>query len=113
MKQGMRSLLTARVLRPSYDFLHNYRANALYDDVRLTVSPELFERVAAVAIELGMIGRRLYQPLVALAKLVLHTGKDLDQLHPEDFFQARAGSVPARGRPHARPARRLGASDRH
>ncbi|WP_436528389.1 tyrosine-type recombinase/integrase [Actinoplanes sp. HUAS TT8] len=98
LRLGMRSLLTARVLRPSYDFLLSYRANALFDDVRLTVSPQLFEQVAAVAIKLGMTGRRQYQPLVALAKLVLHTGKDLEQLDAEDFFQARAWSVPVMGR---------------
>ncbi|GAA2531105.1 tyrosine-type recombinase/integrase [Winogradskya humida] len=98
LKDGMRILLTARVVRPSYDFIINYRAVALFDDLRLTVSPDLFARAAAAALQLGMTGRRQNQPLVALTKLVLHTGKDLDQLEPEDFLRARAWSIPVLGR---------------
>ncbi|SCG70007.1 tyrosine-type recombinase/integrase [Micromonospora coxensis] len=95
---GMRGLLLLRVLRPSYAFLHRYKAYALFDQLRQTVSPDLFARAAAEATRLGMIGRQENQPLVALTKIVLHTGKDLEQLEPEDFFVARAWSVRAIGR---------------
>jgi hypothetical protein len=42
--EGMRGLLLLRVLRPSYEFLLNYRAVALYDCVRVTICPESFAR---------------------------------------------------------------------
>ncbi|WIN00039.1 site-specific integrase [Actinoplanes oblitus] len=96
--QGMRALLLLRVLRPSYWFLHRYKAYALFDEVRLTVSPDLFTRAASEATRLGMIGRQANQPLITLAKLVLHSGKDVGELGPEDFFLARAWSVRAIGR---------------
>ena len=54
--QGMRSLLVARVVPPGYEFLHNYKAFALYDYVRAVTSPLLFERVAKAAADLGMAG---------------------------------------------------------
>lgn len=98
LTQGMRSLLVARVIRPSYDFLQGYKAFALFDDVRTMISPELFERASKAAAELGMVGRQENQPLIVLSKMVLHTGKDLGQLDAEDFFQARAWSIRALGR---------------
>lgn len=96
--QGMRSLLVARVVRPGYEFLHNYKAFALYDYVRAVTSPLLFERVAKAAAGLGMAGRQENQPMGALAKMLLHTGKDLNELDAEDFFQTRAWSMRALGR---------------
>ncbi|MEU1813483.1 tyrosine-type recombinase/integrase [Micromonospora aurantiaca (nom. illeg.)] len=95
---GLSWLLTLRIVRPSYDFLQTFKAYALFDRVRAAVNPDLFDRAGAAATQMGMTGRQVNQPLVALAKIVLHTGKDLDQLTAEDFFQARAWSIRALGR---------------
>jgi hypothetical protein len=49
LTQGMRSLLVARVIRPGYEFLQNYKAFALYDDVRAIISPGVFEQASNAA----------------------------------------------------------------
>ncbi len=87
---GMRALLLLRVVRPSYQFLHNYKGFVLYDNVRVTISPDLFTKASEEATRLGMTGAQLHRPLITLAKLALRTGKGLSELQPEDFFQVAA-----------------------
>ncbi|WP_406430359.1 hypothetical protein OHB00_01280 [Streptomyces sp. NBC_00631] len=44
-----------------------------------------------------MTGRPVDEALHVISKVILHTGRDLDQLTAEDVFEARAWGRPAIG----------------
>ena len=84
---------------PSYDFLVAFRANSLFGKLRLVARPDLFARAEVTAAELGVAGRRRAGALAVLAKIVLHTGRDLDQLTAEDLLTFRAWEMRQYGFP--------------
>ena len=89
LASGLTYLLLTRTVLPSYDFLMCYKAKVLYELVELAHRPELWERVASNSKELGLQPSRRHDGAVILAKLVLHTGRDLDALTAEDLFAYR------------------------
>jgi integrase len=100
LTQGLAGLLLARVIAPGYGFLAGYGANSLFTELRRVARPELFDAMAARATATGMPAGRVHVGLVVLAKLVLRTGRDLDQLTFAEFTefhqwgQARDGVRP-------------------
>ncbi|MEV8057194.1 site-specific integrase [Streptomyces antimycoticus] len=86
---AMASLLLTRVVLPSHDFLASYNSLTLFRDVWRTIQPEVFDRVIRQAREDGMAERRMNEGLNVLSKLVLRTGRDLEQLTAEDFEDFR------------------------
>jgi hypothetical protein len=59
--------------------------------------PELFAALEQRANELDVGSRRLGLALKAITKIVLHTGRDLDQLTDEDVLAFRASNIRTRG----------------
>jgi site-specific recombinase XerD len=96
--RGLTALLVCRLVQPSYAFLSRYNAGKLFTDVRAHVSVEVFTQVHAAASRRAMTVDQTRLALTILAKMVLHTGKDLDQLDVEDFFELHAWSVQEPGR---------------
>lgn len=86
---GLRYLLVARTTLPSYDFLMAYKAQRLFLLVQDVHRPDLWAKVTANSQNLGLGPERRREGAVILAKLVLHTGKDLDALTAEDLFRYR------------------------
>jgi hypothetical protein len=74
------SLLLCRVVFPSYRFLAAYKAHVLYAYVREAFRPDLFALFGTRAEELKLPAVALRQALVVISKVVLHTGRDVDQL---------------------------------
>lgn len=87
---GLSSVLLTRVVAPSYDFLATYRSTKLFPYVQRVFRPDVFDRIKAAAIERGIGGRALTGVLNVVCKLVLHTGRDVDQLTANDLLAYRA-----------------------
>ncbi len=98
IRAGLVALLCCRVVLPSYDFLTAYKAFGVFAHARAAISPDLFTRVEQAGLERGMEGRQLAEALNVLAKIVLHTGKDLGELTAEDLFGIRAWWIGRAGR---------------
>jgi hypothetical protein len=90
VRQGIIFLLLTRAVLPSYDFLVSYRAWLLHKNVRARFRPDLFAAVTERAEQSSLAGPQRVHGLNAVSKLVLHTGRDLDQLTAEDLFAYRA-----------------------
>jgi site-specific recombinase XerD len=95
--RGLAGLLLCRLVQPSYTFLTGYKAVKLFTDVQTVVSPDLFVRVRAAAQQRAMTGDQVRQTLTILTKMVLHTGKDLDQITVEDFYELHAWGTQGHG----------------
>jgi hypothetical protein len=101
-------LLLRRVMRPSYPFLRAYRAKKLYTHVAQTIAPEVFTRIRQLSHAGDFEPRHLEPGMNAIAKIVLHTGRDPGELTAEDVLrfyavgmQRRAGRFQAPGGAHA------------
>ncbi len=70
-----------------------YQPYNLYLHVQQVHRPEMFARIREAAPGLGLHSRQLEEGLRLLAKIVLHTGRDVDQLSAEDIFTYRAWSI--------------------
>ncbi|MEK6467215.1 tyrosine-type recombinase/integrase [Pseudonocardia alni] len=86
-------LLLGRVVVPSYGFLRALRAKAVLRRVRSQFRPDLFEQCATAASELATNTRAADDTLNVLSKIVLRTGRDLDQLTAQDLLTYRAWEV--------------------
>ncbi|MEV4237061.1 site-specific integrase [Nocardia sp. NPDC049737] len=95
---GLRPLLLLRVIAPGYGFFRNYRANIVYQETLDTVHPPgTRELIARAFTDLSINGRHRHDVVKSLAKIVLHTGKPITDLEPDDLFELRAWSL-AHGR---------------
>jgi integrase len=90
--EGLACLLLCRVVLPSYSFLTCYRSHSLFDRVRAARRPELFAHLEQAAIDRRLSARQRGEALSVCSKIVLHTGKDPDQLTTEDLLEAHAWS---------------------
>lgn len=90
---GLTSLLLCRVVFPSYTFLAAYKAYALYAHARETFRPDLFVRLEARSEELKIPRPTLRNALVVISKIVLHTGREVDQLTGEDVLAYRTWAL--------------------
>jgi hypothetical protein len=113
LTHGLAGLLLSRVVLPGYGFLVAYWANTLLRDVRRVIQPEVFEAMTARASASGMAAGRTHVGLIVLAKLLLHTGCDLEQPHVRRHRRVpRVGPAALRRAPGGRPAS-LGSAARH
>lgn len=96
--RGLAALLLCRLVQPSYAFLSGYKAANLFTAVQANVSAETFARVRDAASRRAMTGDQTRMALIILAKMVLHTGKELDHLSVEDFLELHALSIREIGR---------------
>lgn len=84
---GLACLLMCRVVLPSYNFLACYRSTRLFDWVREIVQPDVFSAIEQAAIHRGLGSRDRGHALRVISKIVLHTGKDVDQLATDDVLE--------------------------
>ncbi|NMN95851.1 tyrosine-type recombinase/integrase [Antrihabitans stalactiti] len=90
LMDGVARLLRGRIVFPSYGFLTSYNPATLYPRARAAFRPDLFERFDSRAGQLAGTRRQHNCALVVASKLVLHTGRDLDELTPEHLLAYRA-----------------------
>jgi integrase len=82
-------LFLARVIMPGYEFLSACRSRELFKRVREQHRPDLFARLEQAGAELGMQAPHLHGAVKAITRIVLHTGRDIDQLTGEDILEHR------------------------
>jgi site-specific recombinase XerD len=97
--QGLTCLMLARLFLPSHRFLRTYQARTLYSKVRETFRPDLFAQVERNAAGLGLRHVQQGLAMAALSSMVLHSGRDLDQLVLDDFLDFRNARSPAGQKP--------------
>jgi integrase len=95
---GLACLLMCRVVLPSYNFLACYRSTRLFDWVREIVQPDVFSAIEQAAIHRGLGSRDRGHALRVISKIVLHTGKDVDQLAADDVLEMFAWRARGYGR---------------
>ncbi|SRR6266550_709161 len=93
VRDGLIDLLLLRLVAPGYRFLSDCNPVALFAYVSKTISSETFALAHQAAAGLGMIARQQSTTRAVLAKLCLHTGKNLDELDADDFAEAHAFCV--------------------
>jgi integrase len=99
IQRSFACLLLVRLIRPSYRFLRNLSAATLYTRARESFRPDLFARAEQHADRLGVRAHQRGVALAVLSNLVLHTGRDLDQLTTSDFLELRAALTPEGRKP--------------
>ena len=97
LRDGLAGLLLGRVVLPSYGFLTAYQACKLFAEVRRVIAPEVFDAMTRRATATGMAAGSTHHGLVALSKLVLHTGLDPQQLTFVDIEEMRQERRTRRG----------------
>jgi len=90
LASALTALLLGRIIRPSYQFLASYRANVLYTYTRRVFRADLFAVIEDHARRSNISAIHLNFALVPISKIVLHTGRDVDQLTAEDLLAYRA-----------------------
>ncbi len=103
--EGLRTLVVSRVILPGWPFFSRWKTKG-YRQIFEQQDTALVTRMHAYADETRMSARRLSDAWAAIAKLMLHTGKDLPDLTAEDLFALRAHYQAH----HDRPAPGLGAT---
>lgn len=96
VSSGLRSLLLGRIILPGYGFLDRFKNAALFADIVQTYSPEVFARIEASA-PIGVAAQQHRPARIALVKMVIRTGRNVDQLIPDDFYEYRAAVRSDRG----------------
>src|SRR4051812_27081965 len=97
LRDGLAGLLLGRVVLPSYGFLTAYSAYKLFAEARRVIAPEVFDAMTRRATATGMAAGSMHHGLVALSKLVLHTGRDPQQLTFADVEEMREERRARRG----------------
>jgi site-specific recombinase XerD len=83
---GLASLLLCRAVAPSYQFQASYRAYRLFTYARQVFRPDLFGKMRVAAAEQGAEGMALTGALNIICKIVMHTGRDADELTADDLL---------------------------
>lgn len=87
--EGLRTLVVSRVILPGLPFFTRWKTKA-YRQVIAHQDTALVTQMLARAEETKMSDRKRRDAWAAIAKLMLHTGKDLPDLTAEDIFALRA-----------------------
>ncbi|TYC10740.1 site-specific integrase [Micromonospora sp. MP36] len=87
---GLRGLLLNGVVRPGYGFFRHYKPGTLITQIIAADATDTFERLKQTAVELGANDHQHNDARVTIAKMVLHTGRGVDQLTVEDFDDYRS-----------------------
>lgn len=89
MVNGLGCLLLCRAVLPEHDFLAKYQARSLFGWARQVFRPDLFAKLEDAGPERGMDTPQTLEGIKAITKIVLHTGRDIDQLTAEDIYEYR------------------------
>jgi hypothetical protein len=90
LMEALPRLLLCRIVFPSYDFLTFYRALTLYSTVRQVFRPDLFAVIESRLDAAAGSTVTASEALVAISKIVLHTGRDVNELTAQDLLTYRA-----------------------
>jgi integrase len=97
MGTALTALLLARVVLPGYELLGTRKSGSLLRLARETHRPDLFARLEQAGAEAGMQAPQARDAITVITRIVLHTGRDVDQLTGDDLLGhrawARAGSA--------------------
>lgn len=86
-------LLLVGAVLPGYEFLAAFRpAGHWYGEVRTVLAPATFARLAERATELGMTASTRDRAMLALGKIVLHTGLDPAEFGVAEFDELHAAA---------------------
>ena len=97
---GLTGLLLCRVVLPGYGFLNALKSPALLELTRRAHNPDRFADLARLATDHGMSPQMARSGINIVSKIVLHTGRDVDELNAEDIFEYRAAGLrPSGGAP--------------
>lgn len=86
---GLRFLILARAMRPSYEFFHRYHVNKFYDSAQRALDPTMFVRLDRLGAELGISGKNVNDAKKTIVKIMLHTGLGVDQLTEQHLLEFR------------------------
>lgn len=104
--EGLRTLVVSRVILPGWQFFSSWRTTKAYRQILDQQDQSLVAQMNAYAEQTSMSGRKRRDAWAAIAKMMLHTGKDLPDLTAEDIFALRAYYQDH----HGHPAPGLGAT---
>jgi hypothetical protein len=93
----MNQLMVNRIVLPGYGFLRGYKAMRLFKNVQRLFPEGKLEQMRRYGADVGMTGRHIDEGLRLISSIILHTGRDLDQLTAEDVFYLRARDRRASG----------------
>jgi hypothetical protein len=92
-RRGLYWIFLTRAIQPGYGFFHNIRSQRLFDYTRASLRPDLFATLQRAGGGAGLTERSLFDALNVIAKMVLHTGRDIDELIDRDAYERRARCV--------------------
>ncbi|WP_405893321.1 site-specific integrase [Streptomyces sp. NBC_01527] len=95
---GVTTLLLGRIMLPDYGFFLRFRTTTLFRDAKTLFGPDAFVAVAAAGARAGHTEDYQIDAERALAKICLHTGRDLDQLAADDLLGFRDWGMRAGGK---------------
>jgi site-specific recombinase XerD len=90
LRAGINWLFLGRVIRPGYDFFLHYKTYTVFATAPQVISPDVFARVAQCGAASTIGPDERGRARVLLTKLVLHSGKRLDEITAEEFLEFRA-----------------------
>ncbi|UQX00899.1 site-specific integrase [Streptomyces sp. RerS4] len=94
---GLNSLMISKIVLPRHGFLRRFKALTLLKDVQRMFPAGRLDRMREYGAELGMTPRHIDQGLRVISAIILHTGRDLEELTGEDIFHLRAVARRDRG----------------
>jgi site-specific recombinase XerD len=95
--RGVAGLLQCRIVLPGYRFLYSYKANALFEQCRQAFRPDLFAKIDAAAESLAIPRKQRAEAVKTITKMVVHTGRDVDELTADDVLGLRSWCLRERG----------------
>lgn len=90
---GLRGILLARVVRPSYGFFARFVAQGLFNQAQRVFAPDLFARLDQLGPALGVSNRSITAGKKAIVKIALHTGKAVEAITEQDVFEMRTAGL--------------------
>lgn len=96
--RGLIALMVGRIVFPGYGFMAALGSNGSYAKVRALHRPDLFVAFEARVTELAANSLQCRNAVKVASKIVLHTGRDLNQLTADDLLGYRAWNI-VNGRP--------------
>lgn len=95
--RGVAGLLQCRIVLPGYRFLYSYKANALFEQCGQAFRPDLFAKIDAAAESLAIPRKQRAEAVKTITKMVVHTGRDVDELTADDVLGLRSWCLRERG----------------
>lgn len=92
-RAGMRSLIASRVLLPSYPCIPAIAVGNMYTFIEKYRGADEFARLDGIADRLRINHDQYRHARSVLARITIHTGRDIGRLRAEDVFEYRASYI--------------------